>query len=114
MSDPSLPQQISTHLVSVGFPILTTTANTFQAEALENTTKSKLNARATRVDQRLETLGKGVEEAQGRALLAEARLRSSIQEVESKVTDNLQQMADAGVAALTQTIDNFEIELGKH
>ena len=74
----------------------------------------QLNVWAARVDQRLEALARSVEEAQGRSILSETHLQSEIEAVEAKVLTNLQQMADAGLAALTKTIDDFKIELGKH
>ena len=74
----------------------------------------QLNTWAAKVDQRLQELATGVEETQGRALLAESYLQIGIQEVEAKVMANLQLMADAGLTALSKTIEDFKVELGKH
>ena len=74
----------------------------------------QLNEWAAKVDQKIEVLQRGVEEVRGGAMVFSTQLQGDIQNLEAKVMANLQQVADVGVAALTKTIDDFKIELGKH
>ena len=74
----------------------------------------RLNEWAARVDQRLDALQQGVEEAKGGAAVSVAQLQAEVQALENKVMTSLQQVTDGGVAALTQVIDGFRVELGKH
>ena len=71
----------------------------------------QLNVWAASVDAKLEILAKASEENKDRSLL----LRTEIWDVEKKTQEvNLQQVANTGLTALTTTIENFKIELGKH
>ena len=70
----------------------------------------QLNVWAASVDAKLDILAKASEENKDRSLL----LRTEIWDLEKKTQDNLQQVANTGLTALTTTIENFKIELGKH
>jgi hypothetical protein len=70
----------------------------------------QLNGWAATISQQIADLTAGLSSANGRAIL----MAQEIETKNAETGDNLRQVMAAGSSALTQTIDSFRIELGKH
>ena len=84
-----------------------------QATSPGGITAEQLNEWAQTVNQRLGRLEEAVQDLTGASAVATAQLEGKVTELEYRTTQNLQQVADAGMAALLKTIDDVKVELNK-